>query len=160
MCSWKLWRANHIMGQTTNEKTYLGVPRWWWRMETKMASSSAGSWPSLLYELCILMARVPQNFLLAACMHNGFQIVSSNLGSLLTTHAHYTKHESLAYGVDWWYCKKSSAKYHTVGSCSFYDKKFHLWRCTIWGYWVKSEILLLYRQPKDHCQAFYTNLIA
>ncbi|GIY04573.1 diphthine methyltransferase [Caerostris extrusa] len=40
------------------------------------------------------------NYLLSASMHNGFHVLSIEDGNLKLK-AHYNKHESLAYGVDW-----------------------------------------------------------
>ncbi|OQR99857.1 hypothetical protein ACHHYP_04241 [Achlya hypogyna] len=64
-----------------------------------------------------------KTWLLAACMHNGFQIIDidADHADMLV---HYTKQESLAYGVDWWYGDKESS---VVGSGSFYDHSFHVW---------------------------------
>ena len=84
--------------------------------------------------------------LLAACMHNGFQVIDygSSLGGgdadadadadaagkpqLL---CHYRAHESLAYGVDW--CLTSHpdapAGQHMLASASFYDHLFTVWKC-------------------------------
>ncbi|TYZ67138.1 hypothetical protein PybrP1_009700 [[Pythium] brassicae (nom. inval.)] len=71
-----------------------------------------------------------QDYLLAACMHNGFQVLKLDAarGALART-VHYERHESLAYGVDWWRDAKSlAAAAPVVGSCSFYDHVFHVWR--------------------------------
>lgn len=68
---------------------------------------------------------------LAACMHNGFAIVSikSDKAEVLET---YKKHDSLAYGADW---QKGEEANHTggrtkplVATCSFYDKLVRVWR--------------------------------
>ena len=56
----------------------------------------------------------------AACMRAGFQVFDVRDDGLERT-CHYTKHESLAYGVDWSY-----ANPQRIGSCSFYDHLMHL----------------------------------
>lgn len=63
-------------------------------------------------------------------MHNGFQVlVTDSSNSSLDLAAHYTQHESLAYGVDWWLDPSSLASpAPVIGSCSFYDHTFHVWR--------------------------------
>ncbi|CAH0520650.1 unnamed protein product [Peronospora belbahrii] len=44
-----------------------------------------------------------KELLLAACMHNGFQVLDFMTGnSTLRKVASYDRHDSLAYGVDWW----------------------------------------------------------
>ncbi|KAG8190074.1 hypothetical protein JTE90_023046 [Oedothorax gibbosus] len=72
-------------------------------------------------------------YLLTASMHNGFHAVSIS-DETLTLKGHYTKHDSLAYGVDW--CCQSVAQNedenlsyspNVVASCSFYDKLLNLW---------------------------------
>uniref|UniRef100_K3WR76 methylated diphthine methylhydrolase n=1 Tax=Globisporangium ultimum (strain ATCC 200006 / CBS 805.95 / DAOM BR144) TaxID=431595 RepID=K3WR76_GLOUD len=70
-----------------------------------------------------------KEYLLAACMHNGFQVLKTDAGSALTQVVGYDRHESLAYGVDWWRDSASlSSAAPVVGSCSFYDHVFHVWR--------------------------------
>lgn len=71
-----------------------------------------------------------QEYLLAACMHNGFQVLKTDAARGAVTQAlHYGRHESLAYGVDWWRDARSlAAAAPVVGSCSFYDHVFHVWR--------------------------------
>nr|CCA15767.1 conserved hypothetical protein [Albugo laibachii Nc14] len=95
------------------------------------------------------------NLLLAACMHNGFQIVSSKSGSPPAIHCHYTEHGSLAYGVDWWNPKKPIMEYQIVGSCSFYDKEFHLWRCntTITKLLNQVAFVMIHASPLDRLRA-------
>jgi diphthamide biosynthesis protein 7 len=92
-----------------------------------------------------------QDLLLAACMHNGFKVVSYTPGTPgaaaaaaaatqpAATDADATKgetfaliascmeHDSLAYGTDWCHDVQSP---HLVGSASFYDKTFMLWKKT------------------------------
>ncbi|XP_057440994.1 uncharacterized protein LOC130732986 [Lotus japonicus] len=67
---------------------------------------------------------------LAACMHNGFAIVSikGDKAEVLET---YKKHDSLAYGADWHKGEASQIGGRTkplVATCSFYDKLVRLWR--------------------------------
>ncbi|XP_025634420.1 uncharacterized protein [Arachis hypogaea] len=70
------------------------------------------------------------NLVLAACMHNGFAIVSikGNEAQVLET---YKKHDSLAYGADW---QKGEANHRVertkpiVATCSFYDKLVRVWK--------------------------------
>lgn len=62
-----------------------------------------------------------------------FCLTDSNLEIV----AHYDKHESLAYGVDWHHSSFVPAGYRqdeagkqdvrTIISCSFYDKSVQLW---------------------------------
>lgn len=62
-------------------------------------------------------------------MHNGFQVLETQRGSALTQTLRYDQHESLAYGVDWWHDPVSLASpAPVIGSCSFYDHVFHVWR--------------------------------
>lgn len=62
-------------------------------------------------------------------MHNGFQVLKTEADSTLTQALSYDQHESLAYGVDWWRDPKLLASAAPViGSCSFYDCAFHVWR--------------------------------
>lgn len=81
------------------------------------------------------------HYILTASMHNGFHIVDSGLqptgDSNLEIVAHYDKHESLAYGVDWHHSSFVPAGYRqdeagkqdirTIISCSFYDNSVQLW---------------------------------
>ncbi|EQC39704.1 hypothetical protein SDRG_03132 [Saprolegnia diclina VS20] len=93
-----LWDARHMSTPLLRHETGGGVWRLKWHPEQK-------------------------TWLLAACMHNGFQILDmSPEGSDMRVH--YTKQTSLAYGVDWWYGEPST---RTVGSGSFYDHSFHVW---------------------------------
>jgi diphthamide biosynthesis protein 7 len=59
----------------------------------------------------------------AACMHNGFSVVSVKSGALEVVES-YKKHESLAYGVDW---KKGESKISVLATCSFYDRLLGVW---------------------------------
>ncbi|KAK1944540.1 Diphthine methyltransferase [Phytophthora citrophthora] len=69
-----------------------------------------------------------QELLLAACMHNGFQVLELAETKLLKATS-YDRHDSLAYGVDWWLHPAAlQAKAPVVGSASFYDHAFHVWR--------------------------------
>ncbi|XP_076458696.1 diphthine methyltransferase-like [Babylonia areolata] len=92
-------------------------------------------------------------YILTASMHNGFHIVDSCKaeGESLPVAASYTKHTSLAYGVDWCRLKTThtvardtalprtddsdetclsdrSAAQALVASCSFYDHSLQLWQ--------------------------------
>ncbi|CAG8617655.1 5405_t:CDS:2 [Funneliformis mosseae] len=71
-----------------------------------------------------------KDYLSAACMHNGFHIIEVDGDKTMRTACSFTKHESLAYGIDWnysdkWKIEKSS--YPLLASCSFYDHVVHLW---------------------------------
>lgn len=98
------------------------------------------------------------HLLLAACMHNGFHVLDTNglpaaaelgaaAGVSLSPLCHYTGHASLAYGADWVDVQASSpadgaptadadagaasaasSSSFTVGTSSFYDHAFNLWR--------------------------------
>mmetsp|Transcript_14005 Transcript_14005/g.39624 ORF Transcript_14005/g.39624 Transcript_14005/m.39624 type:complete len:157 (+) Transcript_14005:288-758(+) len=72
-------------------------------------------------------------FLLAACMHAGFQVlkVSDGFSEVETVESH-TENESLAYGADWMDGTAAGAGRDVVATCSFYDRKLHVWspRCT------------------------------
>ncbi|VVB17823.1 unnamed protein product [Arabis nemorensis] len=61
---------------------------------------------------------------LAACMHNGFAVakISDGKGEIIES---YNKHESLAYGADWY--RGKDQKQSVVATCSFYDKLLRLW---------------------------------
>jgi diphthamide biosynthesis protein 7 len=63
-------------------------------------------------------------------MHNGFQVLQLAAGeTALHKAASYERHDSLAYGVDWWLHPTAlQAKAPVVGSVSFYDHAFHVWR--------------------------------
>jgi diphthamide biosynthesis protein 7 len=63
-------------------------------------------------------------------MHNGFQVLQLAAGeTALHKAASYERHDSLAYGVDWWLHPAAlQAKAPVVGSASFYDHAFHVWR--------------------------------
>ncbi|KAJ0397533.1 hypothetical protein P43SY_003394 [Pythium insidiosum] len=70
-----------------------------------------------------------QDLLLAACMHNGFQVLQTQADQTLTRATSYERHQSLAYGVDWWRDRRAlEAAEPVVASCSFYDHVFHVWR--------------------------------
>ncbi|GFU30005.1 diphthine methyltransferase [Nephila pilipes] len=85
-------------------------------------------------------------YLLSASMHNGFHILSID-NCNLKLEAHYDKHESLAYGVDWCFQSKQVENqdiqkdletqllkgnvYSHIASCSFYDKLMHIWKINI-----------------------------
>ena len=64
-----------------------------------------------------------QNLLLTACMYNGFHVYNVlDDGFKLDHYLAYTKHESIAYGADW------SRHEDWIGTCSFYDHSFRLWK--------------------------------
>ncbi|CEG35835.1 Uncharacterized conserved protein [Plasmopara halstedii] len=71
-----------------------------------------------------------KDILLAACMHNGFQVLKlAKDATKLVKAASYNSHNSLAYGADWWLHPVAlQAKAPIVGSASFYDHVFHVWR--------------------------------
>ncbi|GLD94328.1 hypothetical protein PINS_up002939 [Pythium insidiosum] len=70
-----------------------------------------------------------QHLLLAACMHNGFQVLETQADKTLAPVTTYDRHQSLAYGVDWWRDRRSlESAAPVVASCSFYDHVFHVWR--------------------------------
>lgn len=66
---------------------------------------------------------------LAACMHNGFAIVTikGDKAEVLET---YKKHDSLAYGADWQNGEANNrgGTKPVVATCSFYDKLVRVWR--------------------------------
>ncbi|CAD7698740.1 unnamed protein product [Ostreobium quekettii] len=68
-----------------------------------------------------------RDLILAACMHNGFRVVSAGSNELRTVE-HYTAHKSLAYGADWsWQKAHNSGSLGLVATCSFYDCLLHIW---------------------------------
>lgn len=67
------------------------------------------------------------DLLLAACMHNGFQVIDVN--ERLRVRASFSEHKSLAYGADWHCGQESTTK--TVASASFYDHLLCLWEFTL-----------------------------
>ncbi|XP_076922668.1 uncharacterized protein LOC143584519 [Bidens hawaiensis] len=72
---------------------------------------------------------VVPGLILAVCMHNGFAIVKVN-GSEVKVVEKYNKHESLAYGADWYRgsVRQLDNKEKTiVATCSFYDKLVRVW---------------------------------
>ena len=71
--------------------------------------------------------------LLAACMHNGFQVIDfarDRDASSLHVVASYNEHKSLAYGADWsqvdWTDSRAEGS-GLVATCSFYDHQLHVW---------------------------------
>lgn len=62
---------------------------------------------------------------LAACMHNGFAVVKASGDGKTEVMETYKKHESLAYGADWY--KGKEQKRSIVATCSFYDRLLRLW---------------------------------
>ncbi|KAF5175271.1 Diphthine methyltransferase-like protein [Thalictrum thalictroides] len=63
------------------------------------------------------------DLILAACMHNGFAVVSIERDSVALMET-YDKHESLAYGADW---QRGGRKRPVVATCSFYDRLLRIW---------------------------------
>lgn len=64
-----------------------------------------------------------ESLLLCACMYNGFHVVDTQSLQIV---ASFSDHQSIAYGVDWWYGVKDST--HVVASASFYDHLLCLWK--------------------------------
>ena len=65
----------------------------------------------------------PENdILLAACMYNGFQVYDNR--QQLSLMQSNNNHNSIAYGADWSYTDIG-----IIGTCSFYDHLFSMWRC-------------------------------
>ena len=60
-----------------------------------------------------------QDLMLAACMYNGFHVFDQDLNLIQSNN----NHESIAYGADWSYKDLG-----LIGTCSFYDHLFTLWR--------------------------------
>lgn len=71
------------------------------------------------------------NFVLAACMHNGFAIASIEEQNVHVVEK-YCKHESLAYGADWQKGEMNMQgiwnKGLLVATCSFYDRLLRVWQ--------------------------------
>lgn len=63
--------------------------------------------------------------MLVACMQAGVRVLDVADVSAPATLAHYTDHQSLAYGIDW--CPDTGAT-AVVASCSFYDRALHIWQ--------------------------------
>ncbi|KAF9622126.1 hypothetical protein IFM89_029410 [Coptis chinensis] len=61
--------------------------------------------------------------ILAACMHNGFAVVSTKNDNVLLMET-YGKHNSLAYGADW---QRGERERSVVATCSFYDRLLRVW---------------------------------
>ncbi|CAN8251825.1 unnamed protein product [Cochlearia groenlandica] len=80
-------------------------------------SLGGGVW-RIKHHLCL------SGVVLAACMHNGFAVakVGDGKGEVMEN---YKKHESLAYGADWY--KGKDGKQSVVATCSFYDRLLRLW---------------------------------
>lgn len=74
------------------------------------------------------------DILLAACMHAGVRVLNVSSRSDVPgiaegVVAKYTRHASMAYGVDWCRLEHSlNARTPVVASCSFYDNLLCLWR--------------------------------
>lgn len=77
---------------------------------------------------------------LLACMHGGFNVVrlddadkwldGGDSAHTWSKIAHFDKHESIAYGVDWQrgIIDGTEEQDRLVASCSFYDHLMHMWR--------------------------------
>lgn len=63
-----------------------------------------------------------KSLLLCACMYNGFHVIDTKS---METVVSFNEHQSIAYGVDWFYGMKDSTQ--TVASASFYDHLLCLW---------------------------------
>lgn len=85
------------------------------------------------------------NYLLAACMYNGFRVLEVINKSDPVIVAEFNEHESLAYGADWCHIseqvlkeklhnfifskvlnsdtEENSTDFKLIGTCSFYDHK-------------------------------------
>lgn len=72
------------------------------------------------------------NYLLAACCHSGFHVLSINDQEKFNMQviASYKAHKSLAYGADWGNTIGNNADglNDVIGTCSFYDHRFDLWQ--------------------------------
>jgi diphthamide biosynthesis protein 7 len=125
----QIWDARQVHAPVTSFDTGGGV----WRLKWHPEPARRG-------------------LLLAACMHNGFQILdaSAAVGAVaggdattapgdtsLARLAHYTAHASLAYGVDWLLPSAPAPAFTSqtargaapwVASCSFYDHVLHVWQ--------------------------------
>lgn len=71
------------------------------------------------------------NRLLVAAMHGGCRVVNleankSKIGFQVTME--FTKHESMAYGVDWLVSRSDESNLAAAASCSFYDRAVYLWK--------------------------------
>lgn len=74
--------------------------------------------------------------LLTGSMRGGFRVLRDSpapgggdeAGGRLTQIVHYRRHGSLAYGCDW--CR-APGRGTLVASCSFYDRRLHLWRAKV-----------------------------
>ncbi|XP_057952625.1 uncharacterized protein LOC131146839 [Malania oleifera] len=70
---------------------------------------------------------VLQELVLAACMHNGFALVSFK-GEKAEVIETYTKHDSLAYGADWKrQGQRDKRNSPVIATCSFYDRLVQIW---------------------------------
>ncbi|XP_023763320.1 uncharacterized protein LOC111911806 [Lactuca sativa] len=70
---------------------------------------------------------VVPGLILAACMHNGFAIVKVNGSQEVKVVETYNKHESLAYGADWYRGSIDKKGKTVIATCSFYDKLLRVW---------------------------------
>ena len=114
-----------------------------WRLKWHPLASYSVRYAIYRWLGMIKLTFVPQSYLLAACMHNGFQILDVDVPNFTRNPISVTKYDeqkSLAYGVDWWYDKATLASNEPIiGSCSFYDHSFHLWRGDLLGNETSSE---------------------
>lgn len=68
------------------------------------------------------------DLVLAACMHNGFSVVSVGDETAVVVES-YAKHDSLAYGADWQRGEcVEDRRDSLVATCSFYDRLLRIWK--------------------------------
>ncbi|KAG1676724.1 Diphthine methyltransferase [Nymphon striatum] len=101
-----------------------------WKQALSVTSVGGGVWNLKWHPLS-------GNFLLAACMHNGFHVLDyRKINQDIPTHEiliSYKEHQSLAYGADWVPSTLHSDDIYDSNcvSCSFYDHRLDMWKITI-----------------------------
>jgi diphthamide biosynthesis protein 7 len=65
-----------------------------------------------------------------ACMYEGFRLFSLEMNEekqkiSMKEDINYREHQSIAYGIDW--LPSSTSSHSILASCSFYDRKVHIW---------------------------------